>query len=109
MYSLTSRDIHRGEIHNLVVLEMVDTDNTVADVAHDFAHVWRDILAQPEDSGYHRLVEYQKYGHDGEPLSALYGYGEWRDERLSTLKGSYDPSVQLNGYDAIPIDSADWS
>ncbi|RYP91134.1 hypothetical protein DL770_002742 [Monosporascus sp. CRB-9-2] len=100
---------HRGEIHNLVVLEMVYTDDTVADVADDFAHGWRDVLAQPENSGYDRLVVYQNYGHDDEPLSALYGYDEWRHERLSSLKRSYDPKGHFNGYHAIPIDSADWS
>ncbi|RYP54539.1 hypothetical protein DL768_000741 [Monosporascus sp. mg162] len=36
---------HRGEIHNLVVLEMVYTDDTVANVADNFAHEWSDILA----------------------------------------------------------------
>ncbi|RYO95151.1 hypothetical protein DL766_005506 [Monosporascus sp. MC13-8B] len=98
----------RDEINDLVVLEMGYTEDTVAGVAYDFAHGWLDILAQSENSGYDQLV-YQNYGHDDVSLSALYGYDEWRHERLSSLKRNCDPNGQFNGYHAIPIDSANWS
>ena len=88
---------------------MTYTDPSVADPADKWALQWRDHFAQPKVSGYDKIVIYQNYAHDDEPLSALYGYEKWRHERLSTLKRKYDPHGLFNGYHAVPENLADWS
>ncbi|KAK2879439.1 hypothetical protein FQN49_000874 [Arthroderma sp. PD_2] len=100
---------HRGTLNNLVEIEMAYTDSTVADSADAWARGWRDTISSPKVSGYDRLVEYQNYAHGDEPLSALYGYEQWRHERLTALKRSYDPHGFFDGYHAIPREIAAWS
>lgn len=100
---------HRDQFNNAVLFSMTYTDNSVADAADAWALQWRNHFAQPEVSGYDKLVVYQNYAHDDEPLSALYGYEEWRHERLSVLKRKYDPHGLFNGYHAVPANLAGWS
>ncbi|KAI1879130.1 hypothetical protein JX265_003307 [Neoarthrinium moseri] len=100
---------HRNQFDNAVVFSMTYADVSVAEDADAWALQWRDHFAQPEVSGYDKMVIYQNYAHDDEPLSALYGYDGWRHERLSALKKSYDPQGLFNGYHAVPADLAGWS
>ncbi|KAL8686690.1 MAG: hypothetical protein Q9218_006937, partial [Villophora microphyllina] len=88
---------HRHQFNNAVVFSMTYADTSVAGVADAWAKQWRDHFAQPKVSGYDKMVIYQNYAHDDEPLSALYGYEAWRHERLSALKRTYDPHGLFNG------------
>lgn len=100
---------HRQQFNNAVVFSMTYGDAGVAEAADAWALQWRDHFARPAVSGYDDMVIYQNYAHDDEPLSALYGHDEWRHERLSALKRSYDPHGLFNGYHAVPANLADWS
>lgn len=100
---------HRRQFNNAIVFSMTYTDDSVAEDADAWALRWRDHFAQPQVSGYGRMVIYQNYAHDDEPPSALYGYERWRHERLSALKRKYDPKGLFNGYHAVPANLADWS
>ena len=100
---------HRNQFNNAVVFAMTYTDSSVADAANSWARQWRDHFAQPEVSGYDRMATYQNYAHGDEPLSALYGYDEWRHERLSALKKKYDPHGLFNGYHTVPKNLTAWS
>lgn len=66
-------------------------------------------LPPPEVSGYDKRVVYQNYAHDDKPPSVLYGYEEWRHERLSGLKRKYDPHGLFTGYHAVPAELAEGS
>ncbi|KAI0882904.1 uncharacterized protein GGS22DRAFT_195620 [Annulohypoxylon maeteangense] len=102
---------HRNSFRNAIVFSMTYPNNAteVADAADSWALGMRNKFAQPDVSGYDRLQIYQNYAHGDEPLSALYGYEEWRHERLTKLKNTYDPHGFFNGYHAIPSNLADWS
>ncbi|KAL9017077.1 MAG: hypothetical protein Q9185_005588 [Variospora sp. 1 TL-2023] len=100
---------HRSQFDNAVVFSMTYPDDSIAEEVDAWALRWRDHFAQPHVSGYDRMVIYQNYAHDDEPPSALYGYDEWRQERLSTLKRKYDPNGLFNAYHAVPANLADWS
>ena len=103
---------HRHEFNNAVVFSMTYPNNSngsVADAANAWALQWRNHFAQPEVSGYDKMEIYQNYAHSDEPPSALYGYEEWRHERLSALKRTFDPHGLFNGYHAVPANLADWS
>ena len=100
---------HRGSLDTLVEIEMAYTDQSIAAVADDWARGWRDRLSSPAVSGYDRMIIYQNYGHGDEPISALYGYEQWRHERLTGLKRTYDPLGQFNGYHAIPATLEGWN
>ncbi|KAL8919933.1 MAG: hypothetical protein Q9172_004726 [Xanthocarpia lactea] len=100
---------HRGSVDSLVEIEMAYIDQTVAEVADNWARGWRDRLSSPEVSGYDRMIIYQNYGHGDEPIAALYGYEPWRHERLSSLKRTYDPRGQFNAYHALPTTLDGWT
>ena len=95
---------NRGFANALALLEMIYTDDAVAEAADTWAREWRDHLASPSISGYPRRYVYQNYAHGDEPLETFYGYDEWRKERLTSLKESFDPRNNFNGYHSIPLD-----
>ena len=99
---------HRKNFHNQIETIAAYTDDSVADAVDDFFREWRDTFAKPAVSGYSELHVYQNYAHDDEPLSALYGYQEWRHKRLTSLKNAYDPHGFFDGYHAVPSDLAKW-
>ncbi|KAL8996038.1 MAG: hypothetical protein Q9169_004350 [Polycauliona sp. 2 TL-2023] len=100
---------HRGSVDTLVEIEMAYVDQSVTEIADNWAREWRDRLSSPEVSGYDRMIIYQNYGHGDEPITALYGYEQWRHERLTNLKRTYDPRGQFNAYHAIPATLDGWS
>lgn len=52
-----------------------------------------------ETSGYGRLQQYVNYGHGSKDSpEALYGYEQWRLDKLRRLKKEYDPEGWFNGY-----------
>lgn len=100
---------HRSKFRNQIESIGRYTDDSVADVADNFFRGWRDRFAEPAISGYDKLQIYQNYAHGDEPLSAIYGYQEWRHQRLTNLKNTYDPQGFFDGYHPVPSDLAQWS
>ncbi|KAJ6180060.1 hypothetical protein N7519_010521 [Penicillium mononematosum] len=98
---------HRKYFDNVIEVIGVYMDDSVAKPVDDFLRSWRDKFAAT--SGYEKLHVYQNYAHDDEPLSALYGYQPWRHERLTKLKGAYDPYGFFDGYHAVPSDVKKWT
>ncbi|RYO90664.1 hypothetical protein DL766_002867 [Monosporascus sp. MC13-8B] len=95
---------NRGFANVLTLLQMTYTNDAVADAADTWARQWRDTLTLPDVSGYPQQHVYENYAHGDEPLEAIYGYDEWRRERLTSLKRKFDPKDNFNGYHAIPLD-----
>ena len=100
---------HRGKFNNIFELVTLYTDDKDAANVEAFSVKWRNRWAEKKYSGYDRLYEYQNYGHGDEPLSALYGYEEWRHVKLTDLKNRYDPKGFFDGYHAIPKTLAGWT
>jgi hypothetical protein len=100
---------HRKNFRNHIESIGSYQDDSVADAVNNFFLEWRDQFSSPAVSGYDQLYFYQNYAHGDESLSALYGYPEWRHERLTALKNKYDPNGLFNGYHAVPFSLADWS
>ncbi|KAE8370460.1 FAD-binding domain-containing protein [Aspergillus caelatus] len=100
---------HRGELNNMVAIEMAYTDDSLKALSDDWARSWRDRISFPAVGGYSPAIQYQNYAHGDEPLSNLYGTQKWRQRRLTDLKRRYDPHGFFNGYHAVPRDVADWN
>ncbi|KAI8933234.1 hypothetical protein NX059_009867 [Plenodomus lindquistii] len=100
---------HRGKFNNMIELVMLYTDEKEAAAVEAFSVKWRNKWAKKKYSGYDKLYEYQNYGHGDEPLSALYGYDNWRHVKLTDLKNKYDPKGLFDGYHAIPKTLAGWT
>lgn len=68
------------------------------------ANTWLGSVAAALHStgGFERPMVYMNYAQGTEGLGALYGYDEWRLERLKALKKKYDPEGVFSGYHAIP-------
>lgn len=99
---------HRKAFRNQVESIASYRDDSVAIVVNDFFREWRDRFAKPAVSGYQKMHIYQNYAHGDEPLSAVYGYQEWRHKHLTKLKKKYDPHGFFNGYNPVPSDLAKW-
>lgn len=102
---------HRGMMATNVIIQATwdkDTDGTLAKAANDWGRGVRDLLAKPKVSGYEKLHAYVNYANKDEPLGALYGYDEGRQQRLVSLKKRYDPHGFFNAYRALPSDMSGW-
>ncbi|KAL9079845.1 MAG: hypothetical protein Q9157_001301 [Trypethelium eluteriae] len=98
---------HRQTFRNHIEAIGAYTDDSVGDAVDSFFLGWRNKFHTVD--GYDQLQIYQNYAHGDEPLSALYGYDEWRHERLTNVKNAYDPHGFFNGYHAVPSDLAKWT
>lgn len=74
---------HRDYFKNVIEIIGAYEDDSVGQEVNDFVRAWRDRFANT--SGYDKFHVYQNYAHDDEPLSALYGYQDWRHERLTKI------------------------
>ncbi|KAL3477598.1 FAD-binding domain-containing protein [Aspergillus californicus] len=103
---------HRGKLGTNAIIQMTwdgDASNDDVNTALDsWGKETRNLLAKPEISGYDRPYVYINYANDDEPLSALYGYDDWRHQKLTELKRKYDPHGFFNAYRPIPTDMAGW-
>ena len=54
-----------------------------------------------EGSGRSELHTYVNYAYGDESLQNMYGYEEWRQERLLSLKNKYDPDRKFSFYSPI--------
>lgn len=94
---------HRGKmITNAIIQVTWDGDSSLDEKADAWGKETRDLLAKPENSGYERLYAYINYANRDEPLQALFGYDEWRWEKLTRIKREYDPEGFFDGYHGIP-------
>ncbi|EGZ76381.1 hypothetical protein NEUTE2DRAFT_161301 [Neurospora tetrasperma FGSC 2509] len=93
---------HRGKMITNAIIQVTWGDESLNEVADAWRRETRDLLVRPEDSGYGRSHVYINYTNRDEPLQALYGYEEWRWERLTSLKREYDLEWYFDGYHGIP-------
>ncbi|KAI0966723.1 FAD binding domain-containing protein [Xylaria arbuscula] len=103
----TSAYANRGRENALALIEMIYSDDSVAETVDSFARHWRDTLARPAVSGYDKQYVYENYAHGDEPLQAIYGYDGWRRRNLTAAKNKYDPKDNFNGYHNIPL-NGEW-
>lgn len=54
------------------------------------------------NSGFERPAVYLNYAQGDEGVGAMYGYEQWRLDRLAALKREYDPWGVFNAYHPIP-------
>ncbi|KAI1433779.1 hypothetical protein GGR50DRAFT_688050 [Xylaria sp. CBS 124048] len=102
---------HRGKMTTNVIIQASWDDqgnDELAEAASAWGKKTRDTLMTPEASGYDRLYAYVNYANKDEPLSALYGYEEWRHRKLTALKQKYDPHGFFNAYRPIPLEESGW-
>ncbi|KAB5582982.1 hypothetical protein GE09DRAFT_1181872 [Coniochaeta sp. 2T2.1] len=76
-------------------------DQVLDDVAQEFAQTLRQHLLEGSDDPA-RLKAYVNYANGDEPLEAVYGWEEWRLERLRRLKKKWDPDNRMRYY--VPIE-----
>lgn len=93
---------HRGKMVTNAIIQVTWDDESLNEVADAWGRETRNLLARPENSGYEKLYAYINYANRDEPLQALFGYEEWRWEKLSKLKREYDPEGYFDGYHGIP-------
>lgn len=53
-------------------------------------------------SGFEKPTVYLNYAQGDEGLGAMYGYEQWRLDRLAALKRKYDQRGMFNAYHPIP-------
>ncbi|KAI0017590.1 FAD binding domain-containing protein [Xylariomycetidae sp. FL0641] len=85
----------------LALFQTTYTDPSVAPAADAWAKGVRDEVVKPEHSGYDRESVYMNYAHGDEPIESLYGYEDWRIQRLRSLKQQYDPRGVFNFYNSV--------
>lgn len=73
---------------------------TVDPIAQRFGENMRRFLLEGgDDPG--RLRAYVNYAHGDEPLQAVYGWDDWRLEKLRALKSKWDPDHRMRFYNPI--------
>ncbi|CAJ2512976.1 Uu.00g010950.m01.CDS01 [Anthostomella pinea] len=75
-------------------------NSTIDPVAQEFGEKLRQYLLEASDDPAH-LRAYVNYANGDEPLQAVYGWEDWRLERLRDLKARYDPKNEMRYY--VPI------
>lgn len=68
-------------------------------IAIQFGKDVRQILHEADGSA--ELHAYVNYAHGDETLQQIYGYEDWRQERLKSLKMEYDPFGKFSFYAPI--------
>lgn len=91
---------HRSD--NILVTSYVQykPDPKVDPLADKFGRRLREILLEGSDDPEH-LHAYVNYANGDEDLHAIYGWEDWRLERLRQLKAKWDPENRLRYY--VPI------
>jgi fumiquinazoline A oxidase len=85
----------------LMLLQGTYKDDSVAAAWQKWGDGWRSQLWDPAHSGYPVESVYMNYARGDEPLRAQYGYEPWRQERLASLKATYDPHGFFNHYNSV--------
>jgi hypothetical protein len=75
-------------------------DPAIDPIAQAFGERMRGYLLEASDDPA-RLKAYVNYAHGDEPLGAVYGWEEWRLEKLRRLKEKWDPKNRMRYY--VPI------
>lgn len=91
----------RGD--NLLVAPLINykpaNDPQMVKKASDLGNQLRDILHK--GSGRSQLHAYVNYAYGDETQKELYGYEQWRQSRLHSLKDKYDPSGEFDFFAPI--------
>ncbi|KAB5566330.1 hypothetical protein GE09DRAFT_1171507 [Coniochaeta sp. 2T2.1] len=91
---------HRNERLLLTCYVNYKPDPALDDAAQEFAQKLRQHLLDGSDDPT-RLKAYVNYANGDEPLEAVYGWEEWRLEKLRGLKKKWDPENRMRYY--VPI------
>lgn len=94
------------ERHSLLQVSLQNLDREVA--SNEWLNGWKRRLI--DVSGYGRLQQYSNYGHGtniNDPVEAMYGYDEWRLNKLRALKKQYDPENWFRWYQPFWPDEAE--
>lgn len=75
-------------------------DPQIDEVAVSYGKKMRRILVEGSDDP-ERLKAYVNYAFGDEPLESVYGWDEWRLEKLKRVKAEYDPTNVMRWY--VPI------
>jgi FAD/FMN-containing dehydrogenase len=79
---------------------MYTPNATLDSIAIKFGKEVRRMLHEADGST--ELHAYVNYAHGDETLQEMYGYEDWRQQKLKALKKEYDPHGKFNFY--APID-----
>lgn len=91
---------HRSDKLVLTPYVMYAPNATIDPLAQAFGERMRQILLQASDDPDH-LRAYVNYAHGTESVSAVYGFEDWRLEKLRHLKKKWDPENRMKYY--VPI------
>ncbi|KAI0467422.1 hypothetical protein F4859DRAFT_525339 [Xylaria cf. heliscus] len=86
---------HNNVVNVLVPPEYANLTGVANQWAADIRDVWN--AGQPGVLA----VNYVNYANGSEPLTSIYGYEDWRLERLIALKAAYDPLNRFRFYNPI--------
>lgn len=91
---------HRGD--KILVMPFVQyrPNPAIDEVAQAFCSRMREHMLQGSDDPEH-LRAYVNYAHGSERLEEVYGWDEWRLEKLKSLKKKWDPENRMRYY--VPI------
>ena len=92
---------HRGDKILVTPYVQYKPNPAVDSVAQAFGSRLRTHLLQGSDDPDH-LRAYVNYAHGSESLQEVYGWDEWRLEKLKSLKSKWDPENRMRFY--VPID-----
>ncbi|KAL2016663.1 hypothetical protein VTK56DRAFT_3207 [Thermocarpiscus australiensis] len=88
---------HRDDKILITSFIMYKPNTTIDPIAADFGKELRQCLLDGSDDLAH-LHAYVNYADGDEPLPAVYGWEEWRLEKLRKLKAQWDPENKMRYY-----------
>lgn len=91
---------HRGDDLLLTPYIVYKPDPKLDPVAEAFGITMREYLLKGTDEP-DKLKAYVNYAHGDEPLQAMYGWEDWRLEKLRKLKEEWDPLNRMRYYAPI--------
>ncbi|KAJ8106177.1 hypothetical protein ONZ43_g7152 [Nemania bipapillata] len=92
---------HRDDKILITSYVMYAPDDNITPVAQEFGKKLRKYLLDGSDEPT-RLRAYVNYADGDEPLPAVYGWDDWRLEKLRKLKAEWDPKNTMRYY--VPIE-----
>jgi len=92
---------HRDDNILVTSYVMYAPNSTIDPIAKEFGERLRTYLLDASEDPAH-LHAYVNYADGGEPLQAIYGWEDWRLEKLKQLKAQWDPKNIMRYY--VPIE-----
>ena len=91
---------HRNQDLLLTSVIIYKPDPKIDPIAKSLGSTLRSILLQGTEEP-DKLNAYVNYAHGDESLQSMYGWEEWRLEKLRRLKGEWDPLNRMRYYNPI--------